>query len=104
VSLDCGIQGLAQGRVNFSNRIYDESEAKVYDVCIGQVLRGTNFLAQLYVGPLGSREEDLKAVDYPPVSFQAGALAGYFFGGTRVIADSPPGTKVLAQVRVWTAV
>jgi hypothetical protein len=103
LSIAAAFQVRAQGTIWFANNAC-EMCAAVYD-CNGlDLLRGTNYLAQLYVGPLGGREDQLKAVDYPPVPFKSGPLGGYFFGGTYVIADSLPGTVVTAQVRAWTAI
>jgi len=93
----------AQGRVYFQN-FYPDLYAPVYDGYSVELLSGTNFLAQLYVGPLGSQEADLEAVDYPPLPFKSGLLAGYFSGGTYTLAGFAPHTEVQAQVRAWTAI
>jgi len=76
----------------------------VYDSDSRSLLTGTNYLAQLYVGAVGSREEDLKAVDYPPVPFMSGLLAGCVNGGTYTLAGFPPRTQVFVQVRAWTEI
>lgn len=96
----------AQGTIWFCNKLVVDpiDRGYVYDAYSGSRLSGTNYLAQLYVGPLGSREEDLQGVDYPPVPFKSGLLAGYFNGGTYSLAAFPPHTWVLLQVRAWTAI
>jgi hypothetical protein len=94
----------AEGTIWFANYVC-ENMAAVYDYNELDKLSGTNFLAQLYVGAAGSREEDLKAVGYPPVPFSGALLLrGYFNGGVYTLAGFPPHTNVLAQVRAWTAI
>lgn len=87
-----------QGTVNFSNRVLSDGvDAPVFAVDGVTRLDGDGFVAQLYAGPSADTLSPIGGA----VAFSSGARAGYFFGGTRVIATVPPGGVAFVQVRVW---
>jgi len=88
------IGALAQGQVNFNNKVGTTVDAPVYDGLTK--VSGADWLAQLYVG----KDEGSLAPVGATAVFRTGAGAGYFIGGARDISIA--GT-VLAQVRVWEA-
>lgn len=104
LSFQTGPPARGQGLVNLANRTA-WVDAPVYDLEVGGLrLEGTNFLAQLYGARAGSSETNLRPVG-PVVSFDSGALSGYFTttNAVRAIPGVPAGSGALMQVRVWTA-
>jgi hypothetical protein len=62
-------------------------------------LSGSNFLAQLYAGP---SLEWLRPAGIPR-AFRTGFSAGYFYNQNVTLANVPPGSNCVAQIRVWDA-
>jgi hypothetical protein len=89
------------GLIAFQNRIYDPTNASapVFDIDDFTPLSGSNFVAQLYAGPSLAL---LRPVGQP-TAFQSGFEAGYFYPQTITLANVPPGSNAVAQVRVWDA-
>jgi sulfur relay (sulfurtransferase) DsrF/TusC family protein len=91
------------GTIWFNNHVTSPLvQAPVYDVNGVTRLAGTNFLAQLWVGP---GTNDLAAVG-EPVPFSTGALAGYVAAGAsaKVAATNVgPGALAFVQMRAWEA-
>jgi hypothetical protein len=75
------------------------NNAAIFDVDGVTRLAGSNFLAQLYAGPLA---EILRPVGVP-FSFPTGVLAGYIRGINRQIPDVAPNQNASIQVRAWEA-
>jgi len=105
---------LGQGTVDFRNETSVLGIANDYMVrdyagispSNGTPLVGTNYVAQLYYGPVGSDPNSFAAVAELPAHFRdlATTLPGTWDGGLRTI-PAPYGingtTSVVLQVRVW---
>ncbi len=90
---------LAQGTVNFNNRVSAASiDAPVFDVG-GTTKLGPTFDAQLYAGPNAGSLAAVGSV----TPFKSGVLAGYFAGGSVAISTVAPGATASIQVRAWDA-
>lgn len=90
------------GQVSFANRGFCYStnlDAPVFDIDGLTPLNGAGFLAQLYAGPA---LELLRPAGLP-VPFRTGFLAGYIAPQTVTLANVPPGSNVVVQVRAWDA-
>jgi hypothetical protein len=101
VLLVAGYGALAQGTVNFSNGAAGVN-APVRDVLGGPLLAGSGFTAGLYAGPSGTIWSSL-TLAAPTSAFATGASAGYFFGGSHVVAGVAEGGQAAYQVRVWSS-
>ena len=102
-----GGNAVAQGTVNFNNKVsLDSINAPIYDLTMGgALLDGTNFLAQLYSGPMGTAEDKLVPTG-PIVTLRTGVAAGYVnvgANGSRTIPNVAAGESALLQIRAWTA-
>lgn len=67
-------------------------------------MSGTEFQAQLYIGPAGVLDASLlttNGVGGSPVFFLTGPQAGFVMGGTRVISGYAAGTTITVQLRAW---
>lgn len=89
----------ASNVVEFAN-FAEELNSPVTNAMTGRPVKGPEFVAQLYVGPAGTAEDELLSAG-PPAPFLQGEL-GYFSGGLR----TNPFVRVNAaigafQVRVW---
>jgi len=93
----------AGGTFWFNNRVTSPLiDAPVYDVNNVTRLAGTNYLAQLWVGP---STNEMAAVGQPR-PFSTGALAGYIVAGTNAMVEAPnvaPGWPAFVQMRAWAA-
>jgi hypothetical protein len=69
----------------------------------GAPLVGTNYLAQLYYGPLNADPSSLTPVNYQPAPFRpiTHTRPGTWAGGTRTLAGFSTGDMIILQVRVW---
>ncbi len=74
-------------------------DARIYDVDGTTRLQGSDFLAQLYAGPVGG---ELRPMGQP-VPFRSGAGAGTLFGDTVLIRTVPAGERADVQIRAWEA-
>ncbi len=97
----------AQGTVNFNNKVsIDGINAPIYDFTVGgAMLEGTNYLAQLYSGPVGTTEDKLVPTG-AIVDFRTNVAAGYLnvgANGSRTIPNVALGDSAVLQVRAWTA-
>ena len=95
------------GTVNFNNKVTaDNINAPVYDLVVGgTMLSGSNYLAQLYTGPVGTTEDKLVPTG-AIVDFRTGVAVGYVnvgADGSRTIPNVVPGDFAVVQVRAWTA-
>lgn len=90
----------AQGTVNFNNNTLTPIPLVTLGVG-GPGLVGTNYVAQLYTGPVGSSESSLAAVSTAPAKFRVATTTspGTWSGGTRTL--NAASGDVLLQVRVW---
>jgi hypothetical protein len=96
----------AVATVNFNNRVPAASlYAPIYAMEVGgTLLAGTDYLAQLYAGPVGTAVKDLKPVG-DAVGFRSD-IAGFLnvgVDGSRSITDVAPGQSALVQIRVWSS-
>ncbi len=93
-----------QGTVNFRNTgpFLTEADRLVRDSA-GNLLVGTNYLAQLYYGAPGSLEAQLIPVDDAPTSFRIPTTTspGTWKGGVRTLNGFLSRDIVSLQVRVW---
>lgn len=92
---------LAQGTIDFRTHVPGVVDAKAWHCLTGEVLDGTRFYAQLYVGTTAS---SLDPVDRP-VSFGTGDESGYIAEAAApvVVPGFAPGTTAWVQVRAWPA-
>jgi hypothetical protein len=93
------VGALAQGQVNFNNRVVGVVDVKVFDTDGTTGLAGDVFTAGLYTGAAGAAEGTF-ALSGATAIFRTGAGAGYFIGGVRTTAF-PGNTAIQAQVRAW---
>jgi hypothetical protein len=96
----------AVATVNFNNRVPIVGlYAPIYALEVGgTLLAGTDYLAQLYAGPVGTATPDLKPIG-DAVGFRQD-VAGFLnvgVDGSRSITDVGPGQSALVQIRVWSA-
>jgi len=89
------VGALAQGQVNFNNKVGTSVVAPVYDTDGTTTLAGTAFSAQLYAG---TSADSLSAVG-SVLSFRTGAAAGFVSGGGAVTV--PFTTAGFFQMRAW---
>jgi hypothetical protein len=85
-------QAVAQGTVNFNNRVTAAGlDAPIFD-CSASKLEGPNAFAQIYYQgqAIGT-----------PVAFRTGAGAGYFSGGTVAIPGVAGGAQATIVVTAW---
>lgn len=97
------VAGLAQGTVNFNNRIVGSVDARVQTAVDGVFARGAGYTAQLYAGPAGSAEGDLVAVP-GTATFRdtSDAAAGYINPvGETAVPGIAGGNVAVIQMRVW---
>jgi hypothetical protein len=93
---------LAQGTINFNNRLDAANWAKVTDADGVTGLAGTGFNAQLFAGPAGTAADALTAVVASLVTFRTGAGAGSWVAvNGMVIPNVAPGAQAALQVRAW---
>jgi hypothetical protein len=88
------------GMVMFQNRVLAGGtpvDAPIFDVDGLTRLSGGSYLAQLYAGP---SLELLRPVGRPR-PFTTGILAGYVSPQAITLANVPPGSNFVAQVRAW---
>ncbi|MBE7499025.1 MAG: hypothetical protein HS113_01690 [Verrucomicrobiales bacterium] len=103
LSLFAGAPSWAQGQVNFGNRVTIAGIDVPFFDCDGVTrLSGPEWVAQLYAGPVGTPENQLRAVGIP-VPFRTGAAAGYLTSSPVVIPGIPLGGPAVVQVRMWEA-
>ena len=62
---------------------------------------GPDWVAGLWYGPAGAREQDLTPHPVTATFSTIAAQAGYFFGGARTIDTIAGGAVAVVQVRVW---
>lgn len=100
--LVAGVTAMAQGTVNFNNRVTASGiDAKILNDK-GVAIDGAAGWAQLYAGTSAT---SLSAVG-SPINFRTGAAAGYFNGGEVLIPASvlpTAGGAAFVQVRAWLA-
>lgn len=105
LALLVGVSGaLAQGTINFNNSTLTPVRPVFMPDGTTPAV-GTNFLAQLYYGAVGTAADSLTAVTTGPARFrpQGTDPAGTWIGGTRTLAGFTAGQTVLLQVRVTDA-
>ena len=96
---------LGQGKLTFANNsaFATPADRLVYgDSSSSFPLVGTTFVAQLYYGPQGTSEWNLKAVA-PTAAFRAPTTVspGTWVGGNRTLVGIAAGQTATLQVRVW---
>jgi hypothetical protein len=101
--------GLAQvipSQVNFNNNILGPPVPYVFDADMVTRLSGTNYVAQLYLGPDGAPADSLTPHTGAPSRFRVSTSAsiGTWSGANRTLGPQfAPGDIVTLQVRVWNA-
>jgi hypothetical protein len=94
---------LAQGTVNFNNNVFGTPTSRpVLDYPGGHPLIGTDFVAQLYYGSVGTPATSLTPVGAPG-RFRLALTTnpGSWMGGTRTLNGILAGQTASLQVRVW---
>ena len=95
----------AQGNVNFANANASVN-APITNGVTGLRASGSEAFVQLYWGPAGTVDTSLLTTNGlvgGRISFNTGAQAGYFSGGSVIINGAAGGTAVTLQVRGWLA-
>jgi hypothetical protein len=93
---------LGGGTIDFRNRMIagvSNGVAPIFDVDGLSPLSGSNYVAQLFGG---ASLAALRAVGEPS-AFQDAFNAGYFVPQTNTLADVPPGSNAVVQIRAWDA-
>jgi hypothetical protein len=90
------------GTVTFNNNTLGGTGRPVFMPDGSTPVVGTNFLAQLYYGAVGTPEASLTAVTTAAARFRPTGVnpPGTWLGGTRTLTGFGPGQTVLLQVRV----
>lgn len=97
------VAGMAQGTVNFNNRVVPDVDARVETSVAGVFARGGAYTAQLYAGPAGTAAENLVAVPGTAIFRESSAAAdGYLTPAGEVQIPGIAGNSVATiQMRVW---
>ena len=98
-TLTVGTSNLGGGEINFANWFVTmaTNALPVFDVDGTTLLNGSEYVAQLYAGPVLA---SLRPVGQP-TPFQGGFNAGYFVPQTLTLGNVAPGSNVVVQVRAW---
>lgn len=103
LALLVGVSGaLAQGTINFNNSTLTPVKPVFMDQGQTTPVIGTNFLAQLYYGAVGTPAGSLTAVTTGAARFRPAGVTpeGTWLGGTRTLTGFTSGQTVALQVRV----
>ena len=93
---------LAQGTINFANRLSASEWAKVTDSDGVTGLSGGGYFAQLFANTLGTGEGALLPVGLPTTFDTRAAAAGAWIANPSLaIPGVGPGLQATAQVRAW---
>lgn len=93
----------AQGTIDFQPRILGVYDCRVTDESgsMPVLCSGTNYTAQLFVGPLGSSESELILVPGSTSTFRSGVNVGLWNMVLGLPTSVPGGVRATFQVRVW---
>ena len=92
-------KAIAQGTLNFSNRIAGQIDERVTGVD-GANLDGPGYSVQLYAGLEGTAEANLAPVG-PVLPFRTGVAAGLWSPTSITLESVQPGAVARLQARAW---